>query len=337
MGATRSVPVEHHRGARAALRRHNASVAQPVEPTNLPAHTGRRRARIVAAVAGIAVAGLGVAGFSTGDDTPPSEVGAAVGSAAAGDATSSAPTSTTRPLGPDIPDLPIPGPIPLDAHAPTPEVVLGTLEIPKIEVSQPLQEGMTLTAINRGPSHWPGTAMPGDFGNVVVAGHRVTYFRPFYRLDELVPGDLVHFKMNDGRTHTYAVREIVIVNPNDLWIADQTYAHTATLFGCHPKHSARQRIVASLELLGEDGIPVDDKTPPISDLRRDAWTDEVFMLPPDVAMRPGEPPNLSAPGVAVQIPGLETADGSVLLDEDGNLAPPDSSEEPAGPQLEVDG
>lgn len=300
----------------------------------------RSRRWVALGLATAAAAGLGI-GLAASGDTARSDVGTAVGVAAAGEAPpETTTTSTTRVIGPDLPDLPVPGPIPFDLHAPTPEVVLGTLEIPKIEVSQPLQEGMTLTAINRGPSHWPGTAMPGDTGNVVIAGHRVTYFRPFYRLDELVAGDLVLFKMNDGITHTYAVREIVIVNPNDLWIADQTYAHTATLFGCHPKHSARQRIVASLVLLGDDGRPVDETTPPLSDLRRDAWTDELFMLPPDAVMRPGEPPNLSAPGMSVQYPGLETLDGSVLLDgaddADGPALPGDDEVQPTGPQLDLE-
>src|SRR5690606_1670041 len=85
-------------------------------------------------------------------------------------------------------NLPVPEPVPADARAATPEVRHGMLEIPAIGLSQPLFEGVTLTAIDRGPSHWPGTAMPGELGNVVVAGHRTTRTRPFWDLDLLQPG-----------------------------------------------------------------------------------------------------------------------------------------------------
>ncbi len=58
---------------------------------------------------------------------------------------------------------------------PRPRSHLGTLSLPSIGVTAPLGEGVTLTAVDRGPGHWPGTAMPGQVGNVVVAGHRVTH------------------------------------------------------------------------------------------------------------------------------------------------------------------
>lgn len=139
--------------------------------------------------------------------------------------------------------LPVPERPPANAYAPTPEVRHGQLEIPKIGLSQPFFEGVTLTAINRGPSHWPGTAMPGEIGNVVIAGHRTTYTRPFWALNELVPGDELIFTMNDGERFVYELVEIEIVSPTDIHIIDQTHGRTATLFGCHPRGSARQRIV----------------------------------------------------------------------------------------------
>lgn len=169
--------------------------------------------------------------------------------------------------------LPVPEPLPANPHEATPHIVIGTIEIPSIGVVEPLQEGMTLTAINRGPSHWPGTALPGRLGNVVVAGHRTTYSQPFNRLDELRPGDPVVFSMSDGSTHTYAVRTTLVVPEASIGIAAQHPAHTATLFACHPKGSATHRIVATLVLLGEDGLPVDD---------------EASLPPLDVGLRPGD-------------------------------------------------
>lgn len=151
--------------------------------------------------------------------------------------------------------LPVPEPPPLDAYAPTPEIRHGQLEIPKIGLSQPFFEGVTLTAINRGPSHWPGSAMPGEIGNVVIAGHRTTYTKPFWALNELVPGDELIFTLGDQRI-VYELDRIEIVLPTDIHIIEQTPEPTATLFACHPRGSARNRIVGHFRLKG-DTVPVE--------------------------------------------------------------------------------
>jgi sortase A len=163
--------------------------------------------------------------------------------------TAAAPTTTTVAAAPATEPLPVPEDAPTDARAPTPEVVHGTLELPTIGVSEPLGEGVTLTAIDRGPSHWPGSAMPGQLGNVVVAGHRTTHSRPFYDLDLLAPGDPLVFRMNDGTTWTYEATGTEIVGPDAMHIVDQRPEHTATLFACHPKGSAAQRIVVQFRLV----------------------------------------------------------------------------------------
>ncbi len=123
---------------------------------------------------------------------------------------------------------------------------------------------MTLTAINRGPSHWPGTAGPGQQGNMVVAGHRTTMSHPFLDLDRLVAGDQVVVDTPDA-SYTYVVRGVIIVPESHIGIASTNAAHTATLFACHPKGSATQRVVAKLALLGPDGRMVDDEAalPPV--------------------------------------------------------------------------
>lgn len=148
--------------------------------------------------------------------------------------------------------LPVPEPSPAEPRAATPEVRHGLLEIPSIGLSQPLFEGVTLTAIDRGPSHWPGTAMPGELGNVVVAGHRTTVTRPFFDLDLVQPGDELIFTMDSGERHVYALDRIEIVDESAIHIIDQSYGYRATLFGCHPKGSARQRIVGHFTLVGSE-------------------------------------------------------------------------------------
>lgn len=196
------------------------------------------------------------------------------------------------------PTLPLPDPIPEDPYAPTPEVVLGTMEIPAIGVVAPLQEGITLTAINRGPGHWPGTPMPGGAGNMVIAGHRTTYSKPFNRLDELVAGDKVLFHLPSGDV-TYEVRGVIVVPAENVGIAAQSSAHTATLFACHPKGSAKERIVAKLRLLAPDGTPVDpDGSLPPIDAGADPVTGTTLLVGngPSSPVQPGHDPFEGTPG-----------------------------------------
>jgi sortase A len=154
--------------------------------------------------------------------------------------TTAAPTTSTIPL-------PIPAPVP-DPGAVEPEIPLGTLEVPKIGLSTTMFEGVTLSTLDRGPGHWPGSAMAGQTGNMVVAGHRMSHDRPFEDLDLLAPGDEMIVTDATGR-HVYRVVGTDIVQPEALWILDQTPAATATLFACHPKGSTKQRIVVHLELV----------------------------------------------------------------------------------------
>ncbi len=167
-----------------------------------------------------------------------------------------APSTTTTTTAPPLPDLPVPGPIPLNAYQAEPDdVVIGHIRIPRLNISEELHQGMSLTMINRGPSHWEGTANPGQVGNMVIAGHRVTYSRPFHDLDLIEPGDEMIIEY-EGDTFTYVATRTEIVEPEALWIADQSYEYTATTFACHPKGSARERIVVFWQLVDDDGVPV---------------------------------------------------------------------------------
>jgi LPXTG-site transpeptidase (sortase) family protein len=163
------------------------------------------------------------------------------------------------PVGPapaPRPALPIPEELPADPYEPTPAIVVGTIEIPKLGLVEEIQRGVTLTAIDRGPGWWPGTAEPGGLGNTVIAGHRTTHSRPFARLHELDPGDQVVMTTVEGR-FVYEVRGVIVVPADWIDIAAQSEAHTATLFACHPPGSARERIVAKLRLMSEAGEPLD--------------------------------------------------------------------------------
>lgn len=203
----------------------------------------RRRSVLVVAILGVAVAcGGPVAPTITPAPRPP--------------VTAPAPetrilTATPPALDPTLPPpgpvLPVPIPIPEEPYAPEPVVQLGTIEIPAIGLKQRLYQGVTLHNIDRGPSHWTGSALPGEMGNTVVAGHRSTLSEPFRRIDKLVPGDAVIFDVNGARW-TYRVTDHLVVRPEDSWIADQTTAFTGTLYACHPIGSAAERYVVRLVL-----------------------------------------------------------------------------------------
>ncbi len=109
---------------------------------------------------------------------------------------------------------------------------------------------MDISVINRGPAYWVGTSAPGGPGNLVLAGHRTTYSAPFHDLDKLAPGDLIYFSTASGHEVRYRVEETLFVTPDDIWITYETGRAIATLFACHPKGSARQRIVIRASLLG---------------------------------------------------------------------------------------
>jgi sortase A len=155
-----------------------------------------------------------------------------------------APSTSVLPPAPPLPD---PIPIPADSYAPEPVVEIGTMEIPTIGLVHRIFEGVTLHNIDNGPSLWTGSPLPGHMGNTVFAGHRTVNDAPFRRIDELVPGDPVIFKIG-GVTTRYRVTGHLIVSPADSWIADQSTAYTGTLYACHPLGSQAQRYVVRLEL-----------------------------------------------------------------------------------------
>ena len=157
------------------------------------------------------------------------------------------------PTPPSAPAREGPIDVPADPYASEPIVEIGRLEIPKLGVAQRLMEGVTLRNIDLGPSHWPGTALPGAAGNMVVAGHRVTHSRPFRNLDRLGTGYQIVVTAK-GRRATYQVASSFVVTPDRTDIANPTGSPTLTLFACHPPGSARQRYVIRADLVDTQAL-----------------------------------------------------------------------------------
>jgi sortase A len=128
------------------------------------------------------------------------------------------------------------------------------IQIPSLGLDLPVYEGVAPEVLDKGVGHWVGTAMPGGDGNVVLAGHRTTHSAPFRDLDWLVVGDLIYLTDRSDFDVMYRVTDIFVVTPDDMWITFDGDHPMVTLFACHPKGSARRRIVVQAEMVG--GPPV---------------------------------------------------------------------------------
>ena len=120
---------------------------------------------------------------------------------------------------------------------------LGTLSIPRIGLVTPWYEGTKTRTLAKGPGHYEETRMPGELGTVAIAGHRVTYRRPFFRLNEVRKGDRITIATRRGRFR-YRVFAMKIVRPEDVWVLMQVRrSERLVLTACHPPRSAAKRLV----------------------------------------------------------------------------------------------
>jgi sortase A len=137
------------------------------------------------------------------------------------------------------------------AAPPAPEFPEAIIRIPKIGLSQAVVEGVSREHLKDGPGHYPGTALPGFLGNVVISGHRTTYTRPFLDLDLLEAGDAIVLDTPAG-SYRYLAESSHVVSPDDVSLLASTDRAVLTLTTCTPKGSARQRLVV---------VAVLDRTP----------------------------------------------------------------------------
>lgn len=125
---------------------------------------------------------------------------------------------------------------------------LALLRIPTLGLDLVVFEGTATATLKRGPGHLDGTPVPGQPGNSVISGHRTTYGAPFFALDDLEAGDEIEVDTALG-THRFAVRDLVIVKPTDVWVAAPREGAWLTLTTCNPVGSARERLVVMAELI----------------------------------------------------------------------------------------
>jgi sortase A len=108
--------------------------------------------------------------------------------------------------------------------------LIGHMEIPRLGLSVIVAEGMDTLTLQRAAGHIPGTAMPGEPGNVGIAGHRDTFFRP---LRNVRKGDIITFATPAG-DYRYRVVSTKIVSPSDVKVLDPSASEILTLVTCYP-------------------------------------------------------------------------------------------------------
>jgi sortase A len=108
--------------------------------------------------------------------------------------------------------------------------ILGRIEIPAIGVSVVILQGTTSRTLRLGVGHIKGTALPGEPGNIGIAGHRDTYFRA---LKDIRKDDEIQLQTATGITR-YKVDGIQITSPGDVGVLAPTAESSLTLVTCYP-------------------------------------------------------------------------------------------------------
>ena len=120
--------------------------------------------------------------------------------------------------------------------------VVGRLTILSANINHYVVFGATNKKLEYGPGYILGTSLPGTGGNFAVAGHRTTYGAPFGNLDRVQIGETIIFQTNTNQ-YKYKIIEVKIVSPEDNYVLQNYGDDRITLTTCHPKFSAKQRLI----------------------------------------------------------------------------------------------
>ena len=134
---------------------------------------------------------------------------------------------------------------------PAPGSTVGRIEIPRLGVSAIIRAGTDARTLRLAVGYIPGTALPGEKGNVGLAGHRDTFFR---KLRDINPDDEIRVVTRDG-VYRYYVQRTYIVQPDDVWVLNATSSPMLTLVTCYPFYyvgSAPQRFIVRAALKPEN-------------------------------------------------------------------------------------
>jgi sortase A len=108
--------------------------------------------------------------------------------------------------------------------------VIGEIQVPRLGLSAMVVQGDSAASLRHAVGHLPKSAMPGEWGNVAVAGHRDTYFRPMRGIHL---GDEIRFKTLE-QNFEYVVESIEVVAPSDTQVLEVFTGHDLTFITCFP-------------------------------------------------------------------------------------------------------
>jgi sortase A len=124
--------------------------------------------------------------------------------------------------------------------------LFGRIAIPRLRLSAIVLEGTSTTTLRRAVGHIAGTALPGGRGNVGIAGHRDTYFRPLRNIRQ---DDVITLTTPLGE-YRYRVVSARVVSPTDVAVLDSSEGEILTLVTCYPFYfvgSAPDRFIVRAE------------------------------------------------------------------------------------------
>jgi sortase A len=108
--------------------------------------------------------------------------------------------------------------------------VIGEIQVRRLHLKAIVIQGSSHTILRRAVGHIPETALPGEPGNVALAGHRDTFFRP---LRNIRLGDAITFKTADG-AFQYVVESTAVVAASEVGVLASSDGRTLTLITCFP-------------------------------------------------------------------------------------------------------
>jgi sortase A len=108
--------------------------------------------------------------------------------------------------------------------------IVGEVKIARVGLSAVVVQGDSALILRRAVGHLPGSALPGQPGNVVLAGHRDTFFQS---LRQVRVGDLIAMETSGGEFE-YRVESTTVVSPGHVEVLEPTPRPTLTLITCYP-------------------------------------------------------------------------------------------------------
>ncbi|MCU1395391.1 MAG: peptidase family protein [Ilumatobacteraceae bacterium] len=199
---------------------------------------------------------------------------------------------------------------------------LGEIIIPKIDLDFYIVAGVSKANLDDGVGHFPNTPLPGQLGNVALAGHRTSHLAPFYDLDHLQPGDEVQFKTAIGGAYVYIVTDSEVVSPSDYHVvtdSDPTKA-TLTLITCTPIGTSSHRLVVHATIDASRGSAIGESSTYYGETDTSTFNTTDPSLPSDDTL----------PSDGSAAPDTLPADGTATATVPGSVATDATTTVPAG-------